>query len=175
MVLTLYGHTMSTCTQRVAVVLLEKQVPFKFVLVDIGKGEQFFPATLEKQPFAKVPFIVEDDGFTLYESRAIMRYIAENYEEQGTQLYPKDIKAKALAEQAFSIEAHEYNSYASQITYEKLIGPRYLGKPADEAKIDAWMKSLEKTLDVYENVLSKQKYLAGDDISLADLSHLAPV
>lgn len=49
---------MSTCTQRVAVVLLEKQVPFKFVLVDIGKGEQFFPATLEKQPFAKVPFIV---------------------------------------------------------------------------------------------------------------------
>ena len=58
MVLTLYGHPLATCTQRVATVLLEKQVPFKFVVVDITTGEHKSPAYLEKQPFGQVPYIV---------------------------------------------------------------------------------------------------------------------
>lgn len=58
MVLTLYGASGATCTKRVATILHEKQVPFKFVAIDMAKQEHKSPAYLEKQPFGQVPYIV---------------------------------------------------------------------------------------------------------------------
>ena len=58
MVLTLYGSPMSTCTRRVGIVLMEKKIPFKFVPVDLAKGEHKKPEFVEKQPFGQVPYIV---------------------------------------------------------------------------------------------------------------------
>ena len=58
MVLTLYGSPMSTCTRRVGIVLMEKKIPFKFVPVDLTKGEHKKPEFVEKQPFGQVPYIV---------------------------------------------------------------------------------------------------------------------
>lgn len=55
----------------------------------------------------------DDDGFVLYESRAICRYLAEKYADQGTpNLIPTELKAKALFEQAASIEYANFNPYA---------------------------------------------------------------
>jgi glutathione S-transferase len=58
MVLKLHGMAISTCTRRVATVLLEKKVPFQFVPVDAAKAEHKSAAHLEKQPFGQVPYIV---------------------------------------------------------------------------------------------------------------------
>jgi glutathione S-transferase len=51
----------------------------------------------------------DDDGFILYETRAIARYIEAKYPNQGTKLIPDDLKAKALFEQAASIEAFNFD------------------------------------------------------------------
>ncbi|KAF6757004.1 glutathione S-transferase [Ephemerocybe angulata] len=174
MVLTLFGNPQSGCTKRVATVLYEKQVPFTFVDVDLVKGEQFTPDHLEKQPFAKVPYI-DDDGFILYESRAICRYIEKKYPDQGTKgLIPTDPKAEALFEQAASIELCNFNPYATGAVYEALVKPRFLGQPTDPKAVASLLANLEKSLDVYEKILSKQKYLSGDAITLADLFHIPP-
>ncbi|KAF9001510.1 thioredoxin-like protein [Cyathus striatus] len=104
MVLKLYGNPNSTCTKRVAVVLHEKKVPFEFVVIDFAKGEHKTPEYLTRQPFGQVPYL-DDDGFILYESRAIGRYIATKYASQGTPgLIPTDLKKQALFEQAASVE-----------------------------------------------------------------------
>jgi glutathione S-transferase len=58
MVLTLYGYAHSTNTQRVLLVLKELKVPYKFVPVDLSKGEHKSPDYLKKQPFGVVPCIV---------------------------------------------------------------------------------------------------------------------
>ena len=58
MVLTIYGNAQSTCTLRVATVLHEKQVPFKFVNLDLKTGETKTPEHLARQPFGKVPVLV---------------------------------------------------------------------------------------------------------------------
>jgi glutathione S-transferase len=58
MVLKLYGWPKSTCTQRVAMVLHEKKVPFEFIMVDLFKGESKTPQYLKHQPFGQVPYIV---------------------------------------------------------------------------------------------------------------------
>lgn len=58
MVLKLFGYAFSNCTRRVAVVLVEKKVPFQFISVDMTKGAHKSPNYLERQPFGQVPYIV---------------------------------------------------------------------------------------------------------------------
>lgn len=56
----------------------------------------------------------DDNGFLLYESRAIGRYIAEKYANQGAPLIPGTLKGRALFEQAASIELTNFDLYAGQ-------------------------------------------------------------
>ncbi|KAF8072245.1 glutathione S-transferase [Lyophyllum atratum] len=170
MVLKLYGASISTCVRRVAAVLLEKQVPFELIAVDFAKGEHKSPEFLEKQPFGQMPYI-DDDGFILYESRAIARYIAAKYADQGTKLIPTGLKENALFEQACSIEQSNFDASASGAVFEKVFKPRH-GLTTDQAVFDEHLKKLDAKLDAYDVILSKQKYLAGDELTLADLFHL---
>ncbi|PPQ66676.1 hypothetical protein CVT24_008829 [Panaeolus cyanescens] len=170
MVMKLYGLDISTCTRRAAVVMHEKKVPFEFVNVDLFKGENKSPEYLAKQPFGQVPYL-DDDGFILYESRAIARYIATKYADQGTPLIPKDMKAQALMDQAISVEISDFNEYAEKAVAEMIFKPMR-GMTPDKAIFDKLIAALEMKLDVYEKILSKQKYLAGNEITIADLFHL---
>ncbi|KAJ7906155.1 glutathione S-transferase [Mycena leptocephala] len=170
MVLKLHGMAFSTCTRRVAIVLLEKKVPFQFVPISAAKTELKSAAHLEKQPFGEVPYI-DDDGFILYESRAICRYIADKYTNQGTPLIPMGIEEKALFEQAASIEYCTFEPLASKAVAEMVFKP-ILGQVPDKAVFDSLIESLSAKLDAYEVILAKHKYLAGNEVTLADLFHL---
>ncbi|KAH9481051.1 Glutathione S-transferase [Psilocybe cubensis] len=171
MVLKLVGSPYSTCTRRVAMVLHEKNVPFEFQSIDLAKREHKAPEFVEKQPFGVVPYI-DDDGFILYESRAICHYIVSKYPNQGTQeLIPSDLKANALFQQAASIELSNFNDYAEKAVVEKVFKPMK-GLVPNTEYADGLLATLETKLDVYEKILSKQKYLAGDSVTLADLYHI---
>ncbi|TRM64615.1 thioredoxin-like protein [Schizophyllum amplum] len=169
MVLTLYGHAISTCTRRVGMVLMEKNVPFKFVAMDYTKAEHKTPEYLKKQPFGQVPYL-DDDGFIVYESRAICRYICDKYPDQGTPLVPTELKAKALFEQACSIEASNFDPFAYGAFMEMY--KLKMGVIHNKDRMNELLATLEKKLEGYEAILSKQKYLAGDEVSLADLFHI---
>jgi glutathione S-transferase len=73
MVLKLYGSAMST--SRVLVTILEKELPYELILIDIAKGDQKTEHYKKLQPFGKVP-VLDDDGFIIFESRAICKYLA---------------------------------------------------------------------------------------------------
>ena len=123
MVLKLYGHPMSTCTKRVAATLAEKQVPFELIPIDFAKGEHKSAAFLEKQPFGQVPYI-DDDGFKLFESRAISRYLALKHGGIGKLIPdPADLKKTALFEQAVSIEVSNFDAFAAQLAWENIFKP----------------------------------------------------
>ncbi|TRM70260.1 thioredoxin-like protein [Schizophyllum amplum] len=170
MVFTLYGNPMSTCTRRVGIVLMEKKVPFKFVPIDFSKGEHKSPEYLKKQPFGQVPYL-DDDGFIVFESRAICRYICDKFPEQGTPLVPTGLQAKALFEQAVSIEGSNFDQFAAAAAAEKVFKPMKGLKGSDELA-STLLDTLGKKLEGYEVILGKQKYLAGDEITLADLFHI---
>ncbi|KAF5371759.1 hypothetical protein D9758_003514 [Tetrapyrgos nigripes] len=171
MVLKLYGNPQSTCTKRVAVVLYEKKIPFELVVIDLFKGEHKAPTFLEKQRFGQVPYI-DDDGFTFFESRAICRYLDAKYPNQGPKLTPdSDLKAKALFEQGVSIEQSNFDPFASTATFEAIF-KSMLGQTKNDAVYDESIKTLSAKLDAYEKILAEQKYMGGDELTLADLFHL---
>ncbi|KAG6820933.1 hypothetical protein H0H93_009169 [Arthromyces matolae] len=172
MVLKLYGYPVSTSTQRVAIVLIEKQVPFELVVVDLNKGEHKTPAHLEKQPFGQIPYI-DDDGFILYESRAICRYIAIKYATQGTKLLPTGgLKEIAIFEQAASSEESDFDAIVGPAIFENVY-KNFLGETPDPKIFKELINKLDGKLEAYDKILSKQKYLTGDEVTLADLYHIS--
>ncbi|KAF9453358.1 glutathione S-transferase [Macrolepiota fuliginosa MF-IS2] len=171
MVLKVYGYAKSTAVKPVIAVLYEKKIPFELISVDLMKGENKTPEYLAKQPFGQIP-VIDDNGFILYESRAIARYLEENYPNHGTKLLPSDPKKRALVDQAASVEAFSFDYHATPIVIEVIYKPNFYGQPTDPKKVAESKASLDSKLDVYEQILSKQKYIAGDEFTLADLFHL---
>lgn len=114
---------------------------------------------------------MDDNGLIIYESRAICRYIATKYASQGTPLLPTDPTAIAFFEQAASIETSNYEPFVSGLAWE-LKFTMWFGGKTDEARAKSLQGQLSAKLDVYDAILGKQKYLAGNDITLADLFHL---
>ncbi|XP_020240115.1 glutathione S-transferase F9 [Cajanus cajan] len=169
MVVKVYGSDYAN-PKRVIMCLIEKEIEFETVFVDGFKGENKKPEYLKLQPFGLLPAI-QDGDYTLYESRAICRYYAEKYKNQGTDLLGKTIEERGLVEQWLEVEAHNYHPPLYNLVMNIVISP-LLGLPSDPKVIKESEEKLGKVLDIYEERLSKTKYLAGDFFSLADLSHL---
>ncbi|KAF8469884.1 glutathione S-transferase-like protein [Russula ochroleuca] len=169
MAFTLHGSSEFTCTRRVALIAKERNVPYRLITVDVKGGEHKQPAHLKHQPFGQVPYIIQEDGFELFESRAIGRYIATL--GSGPELIPTEPKAHAKFEQAAGIEYAQFDPVANGIVKEKIYKP-FFEVATDETKVQELTAQLESKLDGYETLLSKQKYLAGNEVTLADLFHL---
>ncbi|BBN17050.1 glutathione S-transferase [Marchantia polymorpha subsp. ruderalis] len=166
-----HGTAPSTCTGRVLIALYEKNVEdFQIVEVDLMKGEHKSPEFLKNQPFGQIPFIVDGD-VQLFESRAICRYVAHKYADQGTPLYGATAADAALTEQWLEVEAQNYNGPIAALVFNLVFAPMF-GAPRDDAVVAAQTAKLEAVLDVYEQRLSESKFLAGDFFSLADLAHM---
>ncbi|WP_437729855.1 glutathione S-transferase family protein [Sorangium sp. So ce1335] len=162
----LYGHPMSTCTRKVMTVLAEKGHEAQFVLVDLVKGEQKAPEHLARNPFGVIPAL-EDEDFTLYESRAIIRYLDQKL--PGAPLTPTELRARALMDQWLSVEQSYLSDPAIKILYQRVIHPMR-GQQGDESVVEASKGQIARTLDVADRALAGQEYLAGSSFSLADIS-----
>ena len=124
MVLKLYGNTRSPSTNRVRLVLDELSVPYELVELNLQTHEEKQPEHLAHSPFGVVPYIVADDGFTLFESRAICRYLALTHGGVGKLMPdPSDVKKTALFEQALCVELANFDPLVSGIALELVYKP----------------------------------------------------
>ncbi|KAK1294781.1 Glutathione S-transferase F13 [Acorus calamus] len=166
-----YGMTMSTATARVLTALEEKEASYELVLVNLKTGEHKQPDHLARNPFGQVPAF-EDGSLMLFESRAVARYVAKKYDSGTDLLRSGEAEEAALVDVWFDVEANHFDPPTSAISFQYIIVPIFFGGVPDEKVVEENAAKLEKVLDVYEERLSKSKYLAGDSFSLADLSHL---
>ncbi|XP_051117655.1 glutathione S-transferase F12-like [Andrographis paniculata] len=171
MVVLVYGAGNAACPQRVMVCLVELDLQFQLIPIDIQSGQQKTPHFRQRQPFGQVPAI-EDGDFKLFESRAIIRYYASKCATNGgINLYGETIEERALVDQWLEVESHNYNPPIYTMVLQLMVLPSS-GHKTDFELVQDCKDKLEKVLDVYEERLSESKYLAGDKFSLADLSHL---
>ncbi|CAF1186489.1 unnamed protein product [Adineta steineri] len=169
-----HGLVLSTNTQRVLVTLAEKGLKYELKPLKIMESEQKSRQYVEgMQPFGLFPVLIDTDGFKIYESRAICRYLEEKYKGKGTELIPsKDIQARAFFEQAANIEAFNFDPPANALIRETVVKKIFYQKEPDPIKVAQYREDLGSKLNVYENILSKQPYLAGQVYTMADLFHL---
>jgi glutathione S-transferase len=168
----LFGATYSVYVRAARLALEEKRVPYRLIEVDIFAPDGPPADYLERHPFKRIPAF-EHEGFRLYESGAIMRYIDEAF--AGPPLMPDAPRARARVNQIVSIlDNYGYRPLIWDIFVERVRAPAQ-GRSADEAKIAAALPSAALCLQALEDLAEPQgPYLTGGTISLADL-HLAPM
>lgn len=165
----IHGPGYSTYVRSVRLTCLEKGVPYQLQEFDFlaGMPEEH----LRRQPFGKVPAF-EHDGFMLYETFAITRYIDEAF--PGPSLQPDTAKARARMTQICQLnDSYLYGPAIGTIVIQRAIVPKQ-GGTTDEAAVAAAVPAVTTALKALSELLADQTWLAGDTLSLADL-HLAPV
>lgn len=166
-----YSLPMSTNTVRVIAALNEKGLDYELVIVDLRTGAHKQPSFLALNPFGQIP-VLEDGEIVLFESRAINRYIAKKFKETGSDLLQSGGgTAEAAVDLWLEVESQQFGPPIVGLVTEALINP-LLGKATDPTMVESHAEKLGQVLDVYEAHLSKSKYLAGDDFTLADLNHM---
>jgi glutathione S-transferase len=166
-----YGPRMSTYVRSVRLALEEKGIAYHLEELDIFGDPKVKAAYLSRHPFGKVPAF-EHDGFALYETNAIMRYVDEAF--PGPSLQPSNAQDRARMNQVFSvIDSYLYPSWIAGIALPRLRAAR-AGVAADESAIEAVVPRARRCADTLDKLLDGRTYFAGDGISLADLL-LAPI
>ncbi|CAI5522485.1 unnamed protein product, partial [Closterium sp. Naga37s-1] len=144
---------------------------YEFVTIDLSKGEQKSAEFKKKQPFGVIP-VLEDEDVELFESRAIARYVADKYAEQGTNLLGSTLKERALVNLWLEVESQNYNPPISGLIAEKIFKPRK-GLATDEAKVAEYKAKLSQVLDVPSLSHSSLSHssLSHSSLSHSSLSH----
>ena len=165
MTFTVHSIPGSPFGRAVLAALEEKRAPYRFAAVvpPAHRG----PEHLARHPFGRVPAI-EHDGFALYETSAILRYIDRVFPTPP--LTPADPRAAARMDQVMSIsDWYLFQGVGNVIGFERVVKPRLIGQPADEAACAAAMPAARIVLGALETLLGAKAFLAGETLSLADL------
>jgi glutathione S-transferase len=160
-----YGPADCTYVWSARLALAEKGVTHELVEVPFGAYSE--ESHLSWHPFAKVPAF-EHDGFALYETQAIMRYVDERF--AGTPLQPEDVHEWSRMNQIIGIvDAYAWPSIAGTILFNRMLVPRVLGGTPDEAAITAALPRARLCLSEIDRLMEDHRFLASEHVSLADL------
>ena len=162
--LKIWGRNTSSNVQKVIWGLAEMQLPFERIDVGGAFGKTKDAAYLAMNPNSLVPTLEEDDGYTLWESNSILRYVAAKHAYRT--LEPADLKVRASAQKWMD---WQLSVMAPAIT------PVFWGlirTPAEQRDAKAIATGKEKTVaaaQIRAAHLGKTAYLAGDDFSYGDI------
>ena len=138
-------------------------LPYRWVPVDITKGEARTAEFLRRNPQGQVPTIELDDGRCLAQSNAIIRYLA-----RGSALLPNDAFAQAKVDELLFWEQYSHEPYIAVCRFHM----KYLGRPK-EAREPARVERGESALDLMEKLLTGRDWLVGTTMTIADVALVA--
>ncbi|XP_054711353.1 uncharacterized protein LOC129220944 [Uloborus diversus] len=133
--------------------------------VDLFAQEQLKPEFVAMNPQHTVPTI-DDNGFYLWESRAIQTYLANKYAPDN-EIYPKDPQKRAVVDRMLYFDIGTLYKAEADYLYPQL----FKGEAADPEKLE----NFKKALGFLEEFLSKTTYAAGNHLTLADFSLIASI
>ncbi len=163
----LYIDYLSQPSRAVLALCLLAKIPYEVNEVRVLKLDQLKPEFKKMNPMRKVPTI-DDNGFILYESHAILRYLCDA-KNAPDHLYPKDPKRRALID--LYLDWHHANTrkaaYYFQVYFKHLFPPGFVTWSFED--IDNVVNQAFKMIETV--FLKDGKYINGeDDITIADIS-----
>jgi glutathione S-transferase len=167
MPLTIYAFPLSPRSFKVLWAAHELGVQYEFRIVDLTKGEQRMPQYMALNPNARAPAI-DDGGYSLWESNAIVEYLASLNPEAG--LLPQDTRSRLAITKWMYWESAHWDAACAVLTFERVVKAVFgMGEP-DTREIQRGTQLFERASKVLEGELQKHRYVAGDTLTAADIA-----
>lgn len=159
--ITLYAYG-SPNPHKISIALEELGLPYETKIINIWEGEQFSPEITALNPNAKVPAIVDHEtGHTIYESNAILLYLAE----KTGKLFPIEVQQRWKGVQLLFFQAASIGAMFGQRAHFSLFAPK---KP--NYAVERYLKEGERLTTVLETLLTRREYFL-DEYSMVDIAH----
>ncbi|XP_067671878.1 glutathione S-transferase 1-like [Haliotis asinina] len=136
-------------------------VPIELKHLDFMNKEHLSPEFLQINPDHIVPTIIDGD-FTLWESRAIMRYLVGKYGGEDNSLYPRDLQKRA--------EVDRLLDYDLGVFYRAMLETLMLPVRTRNTPTKEQQEQVAKAFDRIDTLLKDKKFLTGDNITIADFA-----
>ena len=160
-----YGNEASPACRTVFMVAKAIGVDYTLKPVNPMAGETRTEEYLRMNPAHTIP-TMDDDGLLLGESRAIATYLLNRYAPDN-KLYPRDPAARALVEQRLFFDVGLFAALRG------VLGPLLHSK--DLKQFEASLPQVEDCMELLETFLKRSQYVAGDELTVADLAILSNV
>ena len=168
----LYYHPLSTCSRRALMTVRHLGMNADLVTVNLVTGEQNSPEFLQLNPNHRVP-VLEHDGFVLWESYAIMQYLADI--TPGQTLYPVAVRDRADVNRWLSWCGQHFAPGISILNWENSIKTLAGLGSADPAEVARGEHMLIEAATMLDKHLSQRQWICTCGLSLADFAIAAPL
>ncbi len=143
------------------------ELPFELVTVDLFKGEQKSRAFTALNPNQRMP-VLEDDGFVLWESNAILQYLASKRPERG--FWPNEPRPQADVSRWQLWQAIHWGPTCGTYVFERVVKRRMALGSANEAEVTRIEPDFHRYAGVLNGWLRGRSWIAGDATTVADVS-----
>ena len=167
MMLKIYAFPLSPRSFKVLWAANHLQLPFELKLVDFTKNGQNDAAFLAINPNGRAPAI-DDNGYVLWESNAIVEYFASLKPEAG--LLPPDTKARLQVTKWLYWESAHWDPACAIFAFERVVKKLFQRGEPVQAEIEKGNEMFARIGKVLDGALAQHRYIAGDALTVADLS-----
>jgi len=163
MTIDLYLSVFSPPCRTVQFVAKQLGIDVNLKNIDLRNGDHLKPDFVKLNPAHTIPTI-DDDGFVLWESRAIAQYLCNKY-APDSELYPQDPERRAIVDRLLNFDIGTITPSIRDAFVVKLLR----GKEPEEGKLEAF----KNNLTLLSTFIGENNYVAGNNLTIADLSLLA--
>jgi glutathione S-transferase len=142
-------------------------IPYETAIVDFAKQDQKAPEFTALNPNQRMP-VLEDGDFVLWESNAIVQYLASLKPESG--LLPADLKARMTAVKWQFWESNHWDPACAIFMFERVVKPLFGRGGEDPEEIKKGEAAMARLAPVLDGQLHSTRYVAGDALTVADIS-----
>ena len=142
-------------------------VDYEFKLVDFSKNAQKTPEFLKLNPNGRAP-VVDDNGYVVWESNAIVEYLASLKPQSG--VVPADTRGALAVRKWLFWEAAHWDPACAVFAFERVVKPLFGLGETSQAEIERGTQLFERVGAVLDGELKQHRYVAGDTLTIADLS-----
>lgn len=166
--LKIYGSDLSSPSNKVRFAANAMGLTYDYIRVNLRDGEHKKPEFLKLNPVGKIP-VMDDEGFVLFESNAIIKYLAD---KNGSPLYPKGLKERAVVDEWIEFTSHHVYQAISKVVYNRFFAPR-MKISVDERSLSDGLAWIDRFFPIVDSQLTKNQFLTGNAMTLADINLLA--
>jgi glutathione S-transferase len=167
----LYVFPPSPRACKVLAVAHHLNLPFEQVMVNLLAGEQKKPEFLKLNPNARMP-VLEDEGFVVWESNAVMQYLAE---KKPGPLFPADPRTRIDVVRWQFWDAQHWDPVCATLLFENVVKGLFGGGAPDPVKVKEGQDKFAPLAKILDTHLASRQWLVGKDVTIADLGIAAPL